>query len=171
VAASRGRRVCLALVLLVAAIGCDQTAKQMARESLSSDLPVSLLNGLVRLEYTENPGAFLSLGAGLPPDVRFLLLVVFTSILLGFVLVFLLRSVRLSTAQTAGLSLLIAGGSGNLLDRMLNDGAVVDFVSVGIGSLRTGVFNLADLAIVFGLLLFWVGEGRTKARKVEPTPS
>ena len=167
---SRSRRLRLALVLLVAAVGCDQTAKQIARESLASNLPVSLLNGLVRLEYTENPGAFLSLGAGLPADVRFLLLVVFTSLFLGFVLLFLLRSSRLSTVQTAGLSLLIAGGSGNLLDRILNDGAVVDFVSLGIGSLRTGVFNLADLAIVFGLVLFWAGEGRTQARKAEAAP-
>lgn len=168
---NRSRRLRLAWVLLVAAIGCDQTAKQMARESLASNLPVSLLNGLVRLEYTENPGAFLSLGAGLPDDIRFLLLVVLTSLFLGLVLIFLLRSALLSTVQTIGLSLLVAGGSGNLLDRVLNEGAVVDFVSVGIGSLRTGVFNLADLAIVFGLVLFWAGEDRSRSRKAEQTPN
>ena len=40
---------------------------------------------------------------------------------------------------------------------MLKSGAVVDFMNVGIGNLRTGIFNLADVAIMIGagLLLVW----------------
>ena len=41
---------------------------------------------------------------------------------------------------------------GNLLDRFFNGGAVVDFVSIGFGGLRTGIFNVADLAITCGAL-------------------
>jgi signal peptidase II len=37
---------------------------------------------------------------------------------------------------------------------VIDDGAVTDFVSLGVGGLRTGIFNLADIAIVLGLLLF-----------------
>jgi signal peptidase II len=37
---------------------------------------------------------------------------------------------------------------------VVDDGAVTDFVSLGLGALRTGIFNVADLAIVAGLLLF-----------------
>jgi signal peptidase II len=51
---------------------------------------------------------------------------------------------------------------GNLIDRIINDGAVTDFVRLGIGSFRTGIFNLADVAIVVGvvMLLLWSVGGR-----------
>ena len=52
-----------------------------------------------------------------------------------------------------GLSVILAGGLGNLVDRWFHDGSVVDFVSLGVGELRTGIFNLADIAIIAGLLL------------------
>ena len=50
-------------------------------------------------------------------------------------------------------TLIISGGLGNLIDRMVNQGAVIDFMNIGLGSIRTGVFNGADLAIMVGLLL------------------
>jgi signal peptidase II len=40
-----------------------------------------------------------------------------------------------------------------LIDRLLYHGRVTDFLNVGIGSLRTGIFNLADMAILAGALL------------------
>jgi signal peptidase II len=46
----------------------------------------------------------------------------------------------------------LSGGVGNLVDRVSNNGLVTDFINVGIGSLRTGVFNVADMAITFGVI-------------------
>jgi signal peptidase II len=60
---------------------------------------------------------------------------------------------RLELVPTIALSLLAGGGIGNLIDRIANDGAVTDFVRIGIGPLRTGIFNLADVAIVVGVLV------------------
>ncbi|MEN8162170.1 MAG: signal peptidase II [Myxococcota bacterium] len=51
------------------------------------------------------------------------------------------------------LGLVAGGGFANWLDRVLGDGSVTDFVSLGVGALRTGIFNLADVAIVLGVLL------------------
>jgi signal peptidase II len=45
----------------------------------------------------------------------------------------------------------IGGGASNLIDRVVRDGRVVDFLQIGIGDLRTGIFNVADAAIVLGL--------------------
>jgi len=45
------------------------------------------------------------------------------------------------------------GGLSNLVDRIAYDGHVVDFLNIGIGSLRTGIFNVADMAITAGALL------------------
>jgi signal peptidase II len=49
------------------------------------------------------------------------------------------------------------GGLGNLIDRMMNDGRVVDFVSLGVGSLRTGIMNVADVAVFAGAMLLLFG--------------
>lgn len=55
---------------------------------------------------------------------------------------------------------IIAGGCGNLWDRVFHeDGHVIDFMLIEItGPLRTGVFNIADVFIVVGVLLALVGE-------------
>ena len=68
-------------------------------------------------------------------------------------LAFAFRSERMALAQKLGMIVAVGGGIGNVIDRIAH-GAVVDFVSLGIGPLRTGIFNLADVAIIAGLLLF-----------------
>jgi signal peptidase II len=60
---------------------------------------------------------------------------------------------RLSTARFVALALIAGGGISNLIDRLLYDGRVTDFLNVGIGALRTGIFNLADMVILAGALL------------------
>jgi signal peptidase II len=146
--------------------GCDQAAKALARGALAFSPPVKLLGGAVRLEYTENPGAFLSLGANLPPMARFLVGVVFVAVSLAVLLVFTLRAAGLSLRQKAGLALILGGGLGNLIDRVVNHGQVIDFVSLGIGPLHTGIFNLADVAITAGVLLVLL----SFQRRSEPKP-
>jgi signal peptidase II len=146
-------------------VGCDQATKALAREALASSPPVWLLGGAVRFQYAENPGAFLSLGAGLSPQWRFLLGVVVSGAALVALAVFVARSAHLSVGQRCGLGLVVAGGLGNLLDRLANDGRVVDFVSLGIGSLRTGIFNFADVAITAGVLAAMVAGLKRSSRR------
>lgn len=145
-------RFSLSALALLAFVGCDQATKALARETLATSPPLSLLGGAVRFQLAENPGAFLSLGASLSPHWRFLLGVVFSGAALTALAVFIARSASLSAIQRIGLGLVVAGGLGNLVDRLANDGRVVDFVSIGIGSLRTGIFNVADVAITAGVV-------------------
>jgi signal peptidase II len=56
---------------------------------------------------------------------------------------------RLTGWPLVGLSLVWAGGASNWVDRMAR-GSVVDFLNVGFGALRTGIFNVADVAIMLG---------------------
>ena len=51
------------------------------------------------------------------------------------------------------MALFIAGGVSNWVDRVVS-GSVVDFMNVGVGWLRTGIFNFADVAIMLGITLF-----------------
>ena len=147
-------RLGIVILVLVLCTGCDQMTKKIAQESLASGAPISLLRGIVRFEYAENPGGMLSLGAGLPEDARFLVFVILVAIILPLTIVFALRANSVNLWQLAGLSMTAAGGLGNLIDRLSNQGMVIDFVSFGIGSLRTGIMNLADIAIVAGMVLF-----------------
>ncbi|HUI65767.1 MAG TPA: signal peptidase II, partial [Bacteroidota bacterium] len=87
---------------------------------------------------------------------RFWLLTVGVGALLLGMLAVLLFAKHLSRTLVAGLALMLGGGASNFFDRLLNDGRVVDFVTLGWGAMRTGVFNLADIAITFGVSLFFV---------------
>ena len=69
---------------------------------------------------------------------------------------------RSSVWYAAAFSLFIAGGASNWFDR-INDGRVVDFMNAGIGWLRTGVFNVADVAIMLGVALFIFAELRARS--------
>lgn len=147
------------MFLLLSCVGCDQATKILAKSHLASRLPMEYLNGAVRIQYAENTGAFLSLGANLPEEARFILFVLLVGPILITGLAFAFRSDRMTPAQKMGLILAVGGGMGNLIDRIAH-GAVVDFVSLGIGPLRTGIFNLADVAITAGLVLFLAAGAR-----------
>lgn len=153
-------RIGLVVLVLLTCAGCDQATKNIARESLASSPPVSLLNDAVRFEYTENVGAMLGLGSNLPREGRFLMLVVVTSASVLLSLAFAIGARNMNVGQWVGLSLLAGGGVGNLIDRINNDGAVIDFVRLGVGAIQTGVFNLADVAIVVGVIVLLLGSAR-----------
>jgi len=145
----------LALVLLACLI-LDQSTKYIARHYLEGRGVYSYAGDTFRLVYSENTGAFLGLGASLPERVRtFIFSGLVTLFLAGF-LVYTLRSHHVTRTGFIASALIIGGGLGNLIDRLVNNGAVMDFMNVGIGSLRTGIFNIADMAIMLGaVLLLW----------------
>jgi signal peptidase II len=147
------RRLLVFALVLASCVGCDHAAKQVATELLAPGSGILLLGGLVQLELVSNPGAFLSMGAGLPEPVRHLLLIGVVPLLLIAVGVFVWRSPATQPVHVVALGLVAGGGFANWLDRVLGDGSVTDFVSLGVGALRTGIFNLADVAIVLGILL------------------
>lgn len=149
----RNLRTKLALWLLIlSTVGCDRLTKHLASSRLAGTAGRSYLASTVRLEYAENAGAFLSLGADLPEWIRTAALTIGPAALLVVLAIVLWRH-RLPTISLAGLALIAAGGLSNLLDRILH-GNVVDFINVGVGSLRTGIFNIADVAILLGIILF-----------------
>jgi signal peptidase II len=152
-------------VALLACVGCDHATKQAAVSLMAGSGPLDLAGGLLRFQLASNPGAFLSLGAELPEAVRSLILLGAVPLLIAGVCLYFARFSETSRAQLIALGVLAGGGLGNWLDRLLNDGHVTDFVSLGVGQLRTGIFNVADLAVIAGIgWLLWF------ARAAEPPP-
>ena len=148
-------RLLLAALLLVVCIACDLGTKHAA-ESLRGKPPHEIAGGFMTLSYAENRGAMLSIGSGLPESARFLIFTAGVSLLLAGIAGVILFASALSRPSVVALSLMLAGGGSNLFDRLSNDGRVVDFVILGAGGFRTGIFNLADLAIMLGASLFLV---------------
>lgn len=160
------KRILLIAPVLLSCVGCDQVTKNIARQGLANSGPIAFLNDIFRLQYVENPGAFLSIGAGSPENIRFWIFIFFVGVFLAGMLAYLLVSPKNSKAIIISLSLVVGGGVGNLIDRIFNDGRVIDFMNIGIGSLRTGVFNVADMAISFGVV--WLFAISFKASKKKP---
>jgi signal peptidase II len=158
---SRLVRLLVLCVLAIACIGCDQATKKFATDRLIHVGPVSLLGGTLRLQYAENPGGFLGWGGHFSPAARFAFLVVVNAAVLGGVAWALIVPSRLTRANFIALALILTGGIGNLIDRLSNDGLVTDFLNVGIGPLRTGIFNVADVAISTGAIVLFIAMWRT----------
>jgi signal peptidase II len=151
----------IAMLALVCVV-LDQLTKILARELLMESPPVVLLSNALRFQYAENPGAFMSLGANWPGPVRSLMFVVINGLMLPLMVVYSARSAEVSRWQLAGIALIVGGGVGNLIDRLLNDGVVIDFINIGVGSWRTGIFNVADMAVIAGVLLMLVFTARSQ---------
>lgn len=152
----RSKRIGLISVVCALTFGLDQLSKALAAKYLPRDEMHTFIGGLLRVGYTENTGAFLGIGSGLPPAARFWTFVVLVGALLIFLGAYIIKGAKQASLPIIGLSLLFAGGLSNFYDRVTNNGAVVDFINLGLGSVRTGVFNIADVAIMVGvLLLVW----------------
>ncbi len=148
-----GKRIIIILLVSISCIGCDQSTKMLANEYLPKNEMFSYLNDSFRIGYVENTGAFLGVGSELSGNLRFWVFVVFVGFVLVGLLVHLLVNSKHSALPLVGLALAFSGGLSNFYDRLVNDGAVVDFLNVGIGSVRTGIFNVADMAIMLGMVL------------------
>lgn len=159
---------------VMALLAADQATKVHAIRHWKStaDAPVVLAGGMLHIQYAENPGAFLSLLGGFDPAVRFWLLTVGNSAILGVVAVCLLAGRPRDAWSWWALALIVAGGAGNLIDRARFDSHVIDFLVLttgpvelpGLGVLRTGIFNVADMAITAGFVMLLVSTFR-------PTPA
>ena len=152
------RLLAVATVLLVLTLGVDRWTKVLAQQHLKGTPRQSFLADTVRLDYAENRGAFLSLGASLSEGAR---MAIFSwavgALLLGLTAAVYLRR-DLSARARLALAAVASGGLGNLYDRVFENGVVTDFMNLGIGPLRTGIFNVADVAIVVGVALLALPE-------------
>ena len=129
------------LVLLAA----DQILKYWVTQNLDLYESMPLIPGLVELKYIQNTGG----GWSILSDYTWLLSLL-TSVILVVVLILLVRGIVRHPLGRWGCVLLLAGGLGNLIDR-LRLGYVVDMFNFQFISYP--VFNIADICVVAGMVL------------------
>ncbi|MDB5159152.1 MAG: lspA [Mucilaginibacter sp.] len=145
-------------------IGVDRITKQLAKEHLMYSAPRSYFHDTFRFEYVENTGAALSFGDELPKAASFWLLSMLPLLVMIVLFIHVIRQLNDFTAFKLFLfTLIIAGGLGNIIDRIVYDRHVTDFMNMGISDLRTGIFNVADMYITAGVIgLFIVYNSKNK---------
>jgi signal peptidase II len=168
---SRKFRLVVLLLVLGCTVGCDQTSKHIARTELKHFASITLPGGLGEFRLVENPGSFLGLCDSLPDSLRLALLTVGVGVGLLGLLAYLAGRARLNRYAFIGLSLIWAGGTSNLIDRVTRPGGLVtDFIFIRIGPLHTGVFNAADIVIMIGMTVLVCDLWRTRRQIHTPQP-
>jgi signal peptidase II len=148
--ATRGRaRWPIFIGLAVAVFIADQLTKAWLTSFLEPGERVEVIGDLVRLIHSQNSGALF----GLFQDQAILFGIVSLGVVAG--IIWFHHSSGRNTLLSVALGLLLGGALGNMADRF-RIGYVVDFVDVGIGTLRFYTFNVADSAISLSILLLLV---------------
>jgi signal peptidase II len=138
------------LLLLVLVIGADRISKIYVRDHVHFSLITTVIKNFMTITRVENTGAFLSLGDSLPNPWHFILLSALPAAALIWGLLYVLLKRGLTVLNQTGIIVILAGGIGNLYDRAVY-GSVTDFVHMNFGLFETGVFNVADVAIMVGV--------------------
>jgi signal peptidase II len=156
------------LACAAAVLGLDQMTKLLASARLSPGEPEPVLGQFLRLTLVHNSGAAFGLFPG--SRIPFILVSVLA---IAVVLYLFARDAYRSLANRVLLGCILGGALGNLLDR-IRWGRVVDFIDVGLGTIRWPVFNIADSAVTLGvILLAWnlARSGRTDTDLESPPGS
>jgi len=139
----------LAIVLLN--IGCDQISKEVVRRNVTPSDYIQLVNDHLVLTNVENTGAMLGIGRDLNPILKLIFLQAIPIMMLLILLYSVLQKSDMNKWATVAFAFIIGGGIGNLIDRMAY-GSVTDFFLIKVGVFRTGIFNMADVSVTFGVV-------------------
>ncbi|MHB0897241.1 MAG: signal peptidase II [Spirochaetales bacterium] len=147
----------IVFITLFANFAADRITKFLAVKYLYGHKNISILNNFIIIGFTINSGAFLGLGNTWPEIIKYIVFIVIPIIVCILMLLYCLLKEK-DKVLIILITTFAAGGLGNLFDRLLNHFRVVDFLNFGIGSIRTGIVNIADLSITFAAILIAIYE-------------
>lgn len=137
------------LLITTALIGVDQLTKWLAVANLEHNDPITVIEGILSFAYTQNEGAAWNMFEG----QRWILVGVTSLMLIGLLGVLLSGRFRHHKMANIGGVLVVAGGIGNLIDRVWR-GYVVDFIRTDF--MDFPIFNVADCFVVIGAITLFV---------------
>jgi len=167
---ARRKYILIAVLTFAINYSLDLITKHLAGIYFKNSSPLYFFYNTVMIVYTENTGAFLGMGADWPPAAKYLALIIIPMILCFYGLYYCLFKEK-QTMKLILIVSIIAGGLGNLIDRLVNNFTVIDFLNFGIGPVRTGILNVADLSVTFGVVLFLIYESRLNSNKHTADPA
>lgn len=134
----------------------DQASKIIITLTIKPNQIVEVLGDFFRLVYRQNPYIIFSLGRDFHPLFQTIGFLVLPILILSLFVFFYFRDKDIRPVYRLPLAAILGGGLGNLLDRILRPGGVVDFLDFKffgiLGLERWPTFNLADTAVVCGVI-------------------
>jgi len=147
-----GRKVKLIGFLAGAIFLLDQVTKVLVERSLPLYQSIPVVDGFFDLTHIRNTGAAFGFLAGQQGGIASYVLVGFSLLAIGFILVLLKRLPGNELGLIVSFTLILAGALGNLADRLIY-GEVIDFLDVYWRSYHWPAFNVADSSICIGVVM------------------
>jgi signal peptidase II len=159
------------IVVIVASVFADQLTKQLVVNFLDREEPLYIIKDVLRFSYVENRGA----AFGMLDDHRWVFMIISTVAIVGLTF-YMWKFCRENKFLCLGLSLIIGGGIGNMIDRVFL-GYVIDFIDFcAFPKIWMWVFNVADACVCVGaaivalcLVIDIVKESKKKAAVPDKT--
>jgi len=159
------RRSIFILFLIAFTIAIDQISKFWVRANVEPGTVSEIVGQKFILTNVENPGAFLGMGSDLSPTLKIILLLILPVVVLGIVAYHVFKEKYMDRLSLVGFCLIIGGGIANVYDRFVY-GSVTDFWRIDLGSIfKTGIFNIADVAVTTGMITLLTAALVTKKKK------
>ncbi len=161
------RRTTFIILTIVITIAIDQISKVIVRKYVEVHSSSSIIGDVFTLHNVENTGAFLGMGSDLNPTLRLILLLILPVIVLAFVLRYVIKDKTLDKWSLFAFASIVGGGIANVFDRFAF-GSVTDFLHLRLNdTLRTGIFNMADLSVTTGMIILLFVSFRKKKKQEE----
>jgi signal peptidase II len=161
------KKIRILIVVSLIVIFCDQISKLIISKRMHLGQSINVIGSYLRITYVKNPNAAFGIPVGSP-----LLMIILTSIATVLLIIYFFRLKDRGKLIYVGLSMIIGGAVGNLIDRFRMR-QVVDFIEVGVKKFKWPVFNFADSFVTIGIILIiWVwlfGRKKTDSNSISLT--
>lgn len=161
---SRNLRI---ILLVIFNIAIDQVSKALVRANFEYGEIKTLVGDVFIMQYVENKGAFLGMGSDMNDTLRLIFLLILPILVLAYLIYYIISNKDLDKLSTMALSCIAGGGIANVFDRIAF-GKVTDFFFIDLGGVfKTGIFNVADMSVTFGMIVLvytWFITSRKKQK-------
>jgi signal peptidase II len=145
-----GTKAILFVGVLFGVLLLDVSTKLLVQEHFLLYQQMEIIGEYVRLTYIYNPGAAFGIHLGEHSRIIFLVL---SLLALGALIGMYWFTPVTDRVRLSAIALICGGAVGNLIDRVRSQSGVVDFIDVGVGTIRWPVFNIADVAVTTGAII------------------
>ncbi|MEE9258788.1 MAG: signal peptidase II [Nitrospinaceae bacterium] len=147
----------------------DQYTKFMVTVHVPLHYSIRVIDGFFSLTHIRNAGVAFGLFAGGENDYKVMFFIVVSLVAIGAILFIFHRTPSENFLVQNGLTLILSGAIGNLIDRVLYN-EVIDFLDFFYKGFHWPAFNVADSCITIGVGLMMVDLFKSRPRQEAPTP-